>query len=97
MMLRPFLAAVLLSSATANAAFDHAHAQWDALLDQHVVTNAAGTASRVRYAGMKADRASRDTGATTRRGHSLRGMPSSLRMRPRRAPGSRPEITGSTS
>ncbi len=51
------LAAVLLSSATANAAFDHAHAQWGALLDKHVVTNAAATASRVRYAGMQADRA----------------------------------------
>ena len=57
MMLRSVLAAVLLFSATANAAFDHAHAQWDALLDKHVVRNAAGTASRVRYAGMKADRA----------------------------------------
>jgi hypothetical protein len=51
------LAAVMLFSATANAAFDHAHARWGALLDKHVVTNAAATASRVRYAGMQADRA----------------------------------------
>ncbi|MCP5159180.1 MAG: DUF547 domain-containing protein [Gammaproteobacteria bacterium] len=38
-------------------AFDHRHADWDALLKQHVVLISEGHASQVDYAGFKADRA----------------------------------------
>jgi hypothetical protein len=38
-------------------AFDHGHAQWDALLKKHVQVLEGGKASRVRYAGMAADKA----------------------------------------
>jgi len=41
----------------AAQAFDHSHAAWNKLLEQHVVVNAQGTASTVRYAGLKAERA----------------------------------------
>jgi hypothetical protein len=37
-------------------AFDHGHAQWDALLKKHVQVLDGGKASRVRYAGMAADK-----------------------------------------
>ena len=50
----------MLVSALAAApalAFDHAHAAWGALLERHVVVLDGGKASRVRYAGMMADRA----------------------------------------
>jgi hypothetical protein len=40
----------------ALAAFDHAHAQWDALTKKHVVWLEGGHASRVDYSGFKADR-----------------------------------------
>ena len=39
-----------------QAAFDHGHAAWDALLKKHVVVSASGSASTVRYAGLQADR-----------------------------------------
>jgi hypothetical protein len=38
------------------AAFDHSHAQWDALTKKHVVWLAGGHASQVDYSGFKADR-----------------------------------------
>ncbi len=38
------------------ASFDHRHAAWTALLARHVVLLDGGRASRVRYAGMAADR-----------------------------------------
>jgi Protein of unknown function, DUF547 len=50
------LAALLLSASPAMA-FDHAHAAWGALLERHVVVLDGGKASRIRYAGMAADRA----------------------------------------
>jgi hypothetical protein len=56
-MIRALLAAVVLASSAVAAAFDHAHPAWEALLQRHVAANAAGTASKVRYAGMMADRA----------------------------------------
>lgn len=37
-------------------ALDHAHAAWDALLHKHLVVLEGGKASRLRYAGMAADR-----------------------------------------
>ncbi len=40
----------------ALAAFDHSHAQWDALTKKHVVWLAGGHASQVDYSGFKADR-----------------------------------------
>jgi hypothetical protein len=52
------LAIVLLMLAAAPAvAFDHRHAAWDALLKKHIVLLDGGKASRVRYAGMAAERA----------------------------------------
>lgn len=41
-------------------AFDHQHAAWTALLKQHVRVYDGGTSSRLRYAGMAADRAALD-------------------------------------
>jgi hypothetical protein len=38
--------------------FDHAHAAWDALLRKHVVLLDGGKASRLRYGGVAAERAS---------------------------------------
>lgn len=49
------LAVVLLWAPHGRAAFDHSHADWDALLRAHVRLNPAGVASAVRYSGMKAD------------------------------------------
>jgi len=43
------------SPAASAAAFDHAHAQWDALLKQHVAWTDGGHASRVDYRGFGAD------------------------------------------
>jgi hypothetical protein len=50
------LAALFLAASPAMA-FDHAHAAWGELLERHVVVLEGGKASRVRYAGMAADRA----------------------------------------
>jgi len=47
---------LLLFAFTAEAAFDHSHAQWDALTKKHVVWLPGGHASQVDYAGFKADR-----------------------------------------
>ena len=46
----------LFTAATAQAQFDHTHAQWSALLKKHVVVLDGGKASQMRYAGMSADR-----------------------------------------
>ena len=55
---RGFIAATLgAASLGAQAAFDHSHAGWGALLAQHVVLAPSGYASKVRYAGFAADRA----------------------------------------
>jgi uncharacterized protein DUF547 len=53
-----FLSAVLLLllPGFSFAAFDHSHAQWDALTKKHVVWLAGGHASQVDYSGFKADR-----------------------------------------
>jgi hypothetical protein len=51
------LLALLLAAPLAQAAFDHRHAAWDALLEKHVVLIADGKASQVNYAGFQADRA----------------------------------------
>jgi Protein of unknown function, DUF547 len=57
---RGLLATTLLAAlpaARAQAAFDHAHADWTTLLRRHVVLQDGGKASRVRYAGFAAERA----------------------------------------
>jgi len=46
----------LFTATTAQAQFDHIHAQWTALLKKHVVVLDGGKASQMRYAGMAADR-----------------------------------------
>ena len=53
-----FLFAILLLSLPgfSFAAFDHSHAQWDALTKKHVVWLQGGHASQVDYRGFKADR-----------------------------------------
>jgi hypothetical protein len=45
----------LLWAPLSQAAFDHHHAAWDALLKKHVVVAASGAASTVRYAGLQVD------------------------------------------
>lgn len=52
-----FLLAVLLLllPSFSFAAFDHSHAQWDALTKKHVVWLAGGHASQVDYSGFKAE------------------------------------------
>jgi hypothetical protein len=52
-----FFSLWLLAIGSAWSQFDHSHAQWSALLKKHVVVSDGGKASRVRYAGMAADRA----------------------------------------
>jgi hypothetical protein len=52
----PAILTLILMSSTAFA-FDHRHADWEALLKQHVVLITNGNASQVDYAGFKADRA----------------------------------------
>jgi hypothetical protein len=47
---------LLLWASSAGAAFGHSHGAWDALLKKHVVVLESGNASRVRYAGMGAER-----------------------------------------
>ncbi|MFT5035881.1 MAG: hypothetical protein ACI87L_001729 [Litorivivens sp.] len=49
-------AALLAGPALSTQAFDHAHADWTALLKKHVVLLRGGQASQVRYAGFAADR-----------------------------------------
>lgn len=65
MRLRPlqqaFACLVLLLSASTALAFDHSHAAWAALLQKHVVFVEEGNASRLRYAGMLAERKSLQT------------------------------------
>ena len=51
------LLALLLAAFQVQAAFDHRHAAWDALLKKHVVLISNGNASQVDYAGFKAERA----------------------------------------
>ena len=56
--MKRLLAALTLLLITQTAfAFDHRHAEWSALLDQHVVPITDGNASQVNYASLKADRA----------------------------------------
>lgn len=51
------IAALVLTLTTATAlAFDHSHAAWTALLKKHVVLVQGGNASKLRYAGMLAER-----------------------------------------
>ncbi len=49
------IASLALWSTTAQAAFDHHHAAWNALLKSHVVVAAGGNASALRYAAMQRD------------------------------------------
>ena len=51
-----FAILLLLSPGLSSAAFDHSHAQWDALSKNHVVWLPGGHASQVDYGGFKADR-----------------------------------------
>ena len=50
------ITSLALWSTTAQAAFDHQHAAWNALVKAHVVVAAGGNASALRYAGMQRDR-----------------------------------------
>lgn len=52
-----WLAALGLSAALPAQAFDHAHAQWQALLQKNVVLIRDATASQVNYAGLGRERA----------------------------------------
>jgi hypothetical protein len=56
-MKRLLVMLVLLGLNATAFAFDQRHAAWSALLAEHVVVSADGNSSRVRYAGMQADRA----------------------------------------
>jgi len=56
-LFRVLLAATIALASMSALAFDHRHAAWDVLLKQHVVVNAAGNASSVRYAGFQRDHA----------------------------------------
>jgi hypothetical protein len=58
--MRLLLLLTLLLGAGMVQAFDHSHSAWDRQLKQHVIVNGQGTASRVNYAGMMADRSSLD-------------------------------------
>lgn len=60
-MRRALVCLVLLFTATAASAFDHGHAAWTALLQKHVVLVEEGNASRLRYAGILAERKSLQT------------------------------------
>ena len=53
--LRAIIAACLLAAAQTAFAFDQNHAGWDALLRRHVAVAQDGSASRVDYAGFRAD------------------------------------------
>jgi Protein of unknown function, DUF547 len=56
-----FLSAALFTCGAAQAALDHSHASFDALLKKHVAWNAAGNASSVSYKGFADDRATLKT------------------------------------
>jgi hypothetical protein len=56
-MNRFLLALAGLALSLSAAAFDHTHAQWDALLKKHVKVLDGGKASQVRYADFAKDRA----------------------------------------
>jgi len=49
------VAALLVATAQAALAFDHAHAAWDALLKRHVAVSRDGGSSRADYAGLQRD------------------------------------------
>lgn len=51
--LRLLAAGLMLAASALAHAFDHGHADWDALLKQHVKVAAHGNASAVDYAGLK--------------------------------------------
>lgn len=59
-LLKLALALPLLAALPVRAAFDHSHAQWNALLVKHVRLIAGGNASQLDYAGIKAERATLD-------------------------------------
>jgi hypothetical protein len=52
---RIFVPAILLAVSNSALAFDQAHAAWDALLKRHVIVAQNGSASRVDYAGFRAE------------------------------------------
>ncbi|MEQ1879887.1 MAG: DUF547 domain-containing protein [Burkholderiales bacterium] len=52
-----FASSIFLFLSPAAAAFDHTHAQWEALTKKHVVWLPGGTASQVDYRGFQAERA----------------------------------------
>jgi hypothetical protein len=54
------LLGLLLSTGFVQA-FDHTHAEWDRLLARNVIVSDSGSASRVNYAGMLAERVSLNT------------------------------------
>lgn len=54
---RILAAAVLLFASECVLAFEQSHAAWNALLNKHVVVAPGGAASRVNYAGFRADQA----------------------------------------
>ncbi|MSQ59721.1 MAG: DUF547 domain-containing protein [Betaproteobacteria bacterium] len=56
-MIRYLLAVFMLWGGSALAAFDHTHAQWDALLKQNVVLIRNGNGSEVKYESFKRERA----------------------------------------
>lgn len=56
-VMRILLWSLLLLSAQALAAFDHGHTAWNALLHRHVVLSQNGSATQVKYADFKRDRA----------------------------------------
>lgn len=56
-MKRALFAAVMLLAAECALAFDQTHGAWDALLKRHVVGAQGGAASRVNYAGFRAEQA----------------------------------------
>jgi hypothetical protein len=56
-MYRIMLLLFLLIPSWANAAFDHRHAAWDALLKKHVRLINGGVASQLDYSGVQRDHA----------------------------------------
>lgn len=54
------LGALLLIALPVHAAVDHQHRAWTALLERHVLWNAAGTATSADYAGFARDRKALD-------------------------------------
>jgi hypothetical protein len=58
---RIIIAALLLAAGNAALAFDQSHAAWEALLKRHVLVAQNGSASRVDYAGFRADQSAFQT------------------------------------